>query len=165
MSDGLQIALIAATASLITGIVGFFGVRFTARQSAKAQAKALALEDGRIAAGVAREKLKIESQAYERAQETLLKTIAELRNDVASLRSAQAEDKAAHRREIDELRAERREQIIALNSRVDEVEAQRDGDRKVIESLNAYVRALLRLLRDNKIPPLQPPDGMHFDTD
>lgn len=176
MSEGVRIALIGGSFGGLGSVLIYFGVRFTARSSVQAQAEARKLEDSKATAAVAAEKSRIESQAYERASKHLLITIAELRTDISNLRTATAEDSQRHRQEmaeqddrhrkqIAELREERRDQIAGLNERLDEFEAQRSSDRRLIESLNAYIRQLLRLLRDRDIVPPAPPSGMHFDTD
>jgi|GEM_PF-6605651 len=176
VSEGVRVALITGGLVFLGSVVAYFGVRFTVRSSRQAQAEARTLEDSKVAAAVAAEKATVEAQAYERAAKHLLTTIAELRTDVSNLRTAQAEDSQRHRREmaeqddrhrkqIAELREERRDQIAGLNERLDDMEAQRSNDRRLIESLNSYIRQLLRLLRDREIVPPPAPRGMSFDTD
>lgn len=169
MSDGLKLVL-SLVAPALVAVIGVYGVRYTARQTTKAKASELDLE-----------KTKVQADAYTHARAALLDTTADLRKDVSDLRAAmsaqavehrqQVTDQAAeHRRQIAELREERREHDAMFNARMDDLESQHDEDRrriqdlnKVIESLNAYIRALIRMLRDRQIVPPPAPPGMTFD--
>lgn len=165
MSEGVQIALVSGGFVFFGTIASYFGVRFTARQSAKAKETEAEIEQKRI-----------DAAAYERAEKSWERITAGLEKEVARINAALERDREVHRAElaeqderhrqqIAELREERREQLTALNDRLDEMEAQRGRDRSMIEALNAYIRQLLRLLRDNQIVPPPAPPGMHFDTD
>jgi chromosome segregation ATPase len=183
VSEGVRVALTTGIFVICAAVIGWFGVRYTVRSSAKALDEAAALKKEAAAAAVAAEKATAEAGSYVRAREALSATIGDLRTDVADLRAALAEEgkrhreqlteqDQRHRQQIAELREERREQLTALNERLDEMEAKRDNDRrliqdlnKLIESLNDYIRQLIRVLRDHRIVPPPAPPGMHFDTD
>jgi flagellar motility protein MotE (MotC chaperone) len=177
VNDGVQLVLIPGAVSLAVAIVGYFGVRYTARASVKAKAEEVGLE-----------KTKVQADAYTHARAALLDTTADLRKDVSDLRaalSAQAveyrqqltDQLGEHRQQLAELREERREYDALLHGRLDvleaqrssdgdrirALEAQRDADRGRIESLVAYARQLIQQLREHQIVPRPAPPGLNFD--
>ena len=152
MSEGVQTVLVSGVVSLVVAVLGFYGIRFTARQSTQAK------------------RSEIEAGAYTRAKDILEAAATRQDKEIARLGAQAIEQEERHRRQIAELREERREHDGLLNSRLDEMESQRLSDKQRIEALEnrnnalgSYIRALIRLLRDNEISPPPAPPGMIFD--
>lgn len=130
MSQPVVIAVLTVVGTIAGALVTVHGAKLALRWAAKAQVKT------------------VEAQAYTRASDALFKTIDALQADVAGVRTAQAEDRRVHRKEMSDLRA-----------RVGVMEVQRTA-------LTAYIRRLLSLIREDGrlVPPPLPP-GMTIDED
>lgn len=132
---------LALVGVVITAIIGFVGVRYTARSSRAAQ-------DLAMQRAAELERTKVDSQAYQRARENYDSAIDTLQTQVEQLKEGREYDREEHKRHMDQLR-----------TRLHELETARELDRMTIATLAAYARVLLALLRDHKIEyPAPPPD-------
>lgn len=136
-------AILTIVGVVVTAILGYFGVRYTARASRSAQELAAqrALES---------ERLKIEAESYARARQNYDAALSTMQGEIEALKNGRAYDRSEHDRQISELKG-----------RVRELEESRRMDDATITTLVAYIRALLIILRENAITYPPPPPDLH----
>lgn len=137
----LWINLLSASGGIIAAIVGYLGLRFSQRSSAKAQ---------RITQGI--ESAKADSMAYDSARQTWDSLIRDLRNQVKDQRVDLAEMR-------NKFTAQTRE-TKDFQSRLEDMEQKRGGDRRAIHVLAEYARQLLKVIDAADLTPPSPPEGL-----
>ncbi len=138
MDLGVIVAVVGATAILLSALITYLGVRYNARQLAAAAVRGAELEEDRID----------------------LERIESLAGEVRDLRQQRTEDRAEHHAEVVQLRNDHAARIRGLTERINGLERLRAGDRTAIRTLTDYVRVLLQLLRDHEIEAPPPPGGL-----
>jgi len=138
------INVLSAGGGVIAAVIGYLGLRFSQRSSAKAQ---------RITAAI--ESSKADSIAYNEARQTWDSLIRDLRNQVKDQRTDLAEMRnkfTAQNRTAKEFQA-----------RLEDMEQKRSGDRYAIHTLTVYARQLLKVVTAADLAPPPPPEGLDLD--
>lgn len=135
---------LSAGGGTIAAVIGYLGLRFSQRSSAKAQ---------RITAGI--ESSKADSIAYTEARQTWDSLIRDLRNQVKDQRVDLAEMR-------NKLTAQSRA-TKEFQARLEDLEQKRSGDRYAIHVLTVYARQLLKVVTAADLTPPPPPEGLDLD--
>lgn len=138
------INVLSAGGGTIAAVIGYLGLRFSQRSSAKAQ---------RITAAI--ESSKADSMAYTEARQTWDSLIRDLRNQVKDQRT----DLAEMRNKFTAQNKTTRE----FQVRLEDMEQKRQGDRVAIHVLTTYARQLLKVITTADLVPPPPPEGLDLD--
>lgn len=126
---------------ILTAIIGYIGLRYTAKSSRQAQ-------DQAALRSMDQERLKVESEAYKRARENYDAALDTMQSEIDALKDGRKYDRTEHTRQIEDLR-----------HRVRELEQSQVESQIKLTTLVNYTRILIQLLRDNGITyPAPPPD-------
>ena len=134
MDPEVLVAIVSTLGAVITGLLGWRGVKYTRRLAARGQARSQQLESERI-----------DQTAYKNATAMWESGLSELRNDLGEMRK---------NRQMD------REDLKTLRDEVKDLRRGREADHAELRRLTDYTRELLRLLNDAGISFPPPPDGL-----
>jgi biopolymer transport protein ExbB/TolQ len=136
-------AVVAIVGAVFTALLGYFGLRYTAKSSKQAQELA-------AMRSMEQERLKVESDAYKRARDNYDAALDTMQSEIDALKDGRSYDRTEHSRQIEDLRV-----------RVRELEQAQIEAHVRVTTLVAYTRVLIQLLRDNKITYPAPPSDLH----